>query len=163
MPGCGKTTVARILSKLTGRLWFDSDKELEKQADMCINDIFALRGEQYFRQLETKTLKRLLDRDGIILSTGGGAVLKNSGLLHDNSDVVYIYRSIDSIMETINTDTRPLLKDRESLERLFKQREALYENACHIKVENRLDLETLCWDIISKLHIQSKIQGGFNT
>ncbi|MCC6747780.1 MAG: shikimate kinase [Deltaproteobacteria bacterium] len=75
MRGVGKSTVARLLGELLGAPWLDADAELERRAGRTIPELFREQGEAGFRQLERTVLLELLDQPGLILATGGGAVL----------------------------------------------------------------------------------------
>ena len=74
MPACGKSTIGYWLSKKIGYPLLDTDKYLEEKENRIISDIFSNEGEEYFRNLETKYLKELSEKEGLIISTGGGAV-----------------------------------------------------------------------------------------
>lgn len=74
--GTGKSTVAQALQEVTGREIIEMDQELEKLANMTINDIFAKHGEDYFRDLESKLVLEISKQDEKIVSCGGGAVLR---------------------------------------------------------------------------------------
>ena len=76
MPACGKSTIGYWLSKKIGYPLLDTDKYLEEKENRIISDIFSNEGEEYFRNLETKYLKELSEKEGLIISTGGGAVKK---------------------------------------------------------------------------------------
>ena len=77
MPGSGKSTIGRILSKKLNYKFFDTDESIENETKSKINDIFTNKGEVYFRELETKILNKLIKIDKIVISTGGGIILKN--------------------------------------------------------------------------------------
>jgi shikimate kinase len=142
MPGSGKSTLAELLSEKLNKFYFDSDKEIEKNEKMSILEIFNLKGEEYFRCIETKCIEKLLMSTGIILSVGGGAILKNSNLLKKYAFVIYIDRNIPNILSNIDITSRPLLKNgADRLYNLYKERQNLYETACNIKIENNGTLE----------------------
>lgn len=111
--GCGKTSIGLSLSYKLKMPVIDMDKEIEKQEKMLISEIFAKYGEEYFRNVETQTAKKLSKLDGYIISTGGGVVLKGENMeyLKNNGIIVYIHRTPDEIVKSVNTENRPLLKD----------------------------------------------------
>jgi shikimate kinase len=136
MPGCGKTTVSRRLAYLLKRPWFDSDLEIERQEGMSIAELFAVKGEAYFRVKETECIRRLLQIPGAIIAVGGGAVMGNADLIRENATVVYLHRSLARIRATLNTSTRPLLKDDNSLNELYQRRHHIYEEICDVTFDN---------------------------
>ena len=124
MPGCGKTTVAKLLAEKTGRPVFDADGELVKAAGRDIPAIFAADGEDGFRKLETQTLRELGKRSGAIIATGGGCVTRreNYDLLHQNGTIFWLTRDL----KKLPTDGRPL-SQRGDLQRMYETRRPLYE------------------------------------
>ena len=124
MPGCGKTTVAKLLAAKTGRPVFDADGELVKAAGRDIPAIFAADGEDGFRRLETQTLRELGKKSGAIVATGGGCVTRreNYDLLHQNGTVFWLTRETAKLP----TDGRPL-SQRGDLQKMYETRRPLYE------------------------------------
>ena len=92
MPGCGKTTIGKLLAEKTGRRFMDTDEEIVRLAGKTIPEIFAEEGEEVFRDWETKVLAELGKQSGLIIATGGGCVTKerNYNLLHQNSEIYWI-------------------------------------------------------------------------
>ncbi len=132
MPGCGKSTLAALLSEKTGRECVDTDAMVE-ECGMKIPEIFAEFGEEEFRRRETEAVKRIAKEAGRIIATGGGAVLKaeNRAALRENSTVIFLKAST----ERLATDGRPLSKDIETLNKMYGQRLPLYEETADITVE----------------------------
>ena len=91
MPACGKSTIGYWLSKKINYPFVDVDRYLEEKENRIISDIFSNEGEEYFRELETKYLKELSEKEGIIISTGGGAVKnkENIDILKENGIIVF--------------------------------------------------------------------------
>ena len=135
MPGSGKSTVGLFLGKMLKKSVYDLDKCIEDYLKISIPDIFAEKGEDYFRKIETLCLKKLLSIPNVIISTGGGAVLQNSDLLKTQSNCIYLNRKISSILKTLGKD-RPLSKSKEDLEKLYAARSGLYKSAAHYTVIN---------------------------
>lgn len=133
--GVGKTTIGRQLARALKLPFHDSDKAIEEKTGVDIPTIFEYEGEEGFRQREQKIIEQLTGLRGIVLATGGGAVLSehNRKLLQENGFVVYLHCSIDRILlRTRRDNKRPLLQTdnpRERLETLLRQREPLYQ-AC---------------------------------
>lgn len=133
MPTSGKTTLGKILSKDMNKQFVDTDEEIEKKENMSISQIFALKGEEYFRNLETNIIKDLSTSQALVIATGGGAVLRDENVeyLKRNGKIVFLDRSIENL---ISTDSRPLAKDKTDLERLYERRYEIYNKACDLKV-----------------------------
>lgn len=130
--GAGKTTIGRQLAKNLGLPFYDSDKAIEESTGVDIPTIFEFEGENGFRDREQKMLQQLTQLKGIVLATGGGAILReeNRNLLKEHGYIVYLQCSVDRILERTRRDTqRPLLKTENPKERiqcLFNEREPLY-------------------------------------
>ncbi len=130
--GAGKTTVGRRLAESRGMDFVDSDQEVEARTGVNIAFIFEKEGEAGFRRRERQAIGELSQRQGLVLATGGGAILDADSRqwLAARGFVVYLHASIEQQMaRTERTDTRPLLQGgnrRETLERLFLTRDPLY-------------------------------------
>jgi shikimate kinase len=139
--GAGKTTIGRQLARTLKLPFYDSDKAIEESTGVDIPTIFEFEGEEGFRDREQKMLQQLTKMDGIVLATGGGAVLReeNRQLLKENGFIVYLQCSVDRILERTRRDTqRPLLNTdnpRERIETLFAQREPLYLSCADYKID----------------------------
>lgn len=147
MPGCGKSTVGKLLAKRTGKALVDADEEIVKLAGCSIPEIFATRGEATFRELETKVLAELGRRSGLIIATGGGCVTRqeNYPLLHQNGQIFWLQRDISSLP----TDGRPLSKSN-SLEIMYQKRKPLYESFADVIIDNNTSAETAAENILSR-------------
>lgn len=111
MMGCGKTTVAAELSRLTGMEQTDTDAEIVKEYGR-IADIFEKYGEARFREIETQTVARISSRDNIIIATGGGCVLNSSNVeyLKRNGKIFFLQTRAETLVKRVEGDTeRPLL------------------------------------------------------
>lgn len=133
MPGSGKTTIGRLLSKATGREFFDADDEAERRAGRSIPEIFASEGEEAFRKLEAEVLRDLGRLSGKIIATGGGAVktAENYPSLHQNGHIFWIKRRL----EELPASGRPLSLST-GLAELYRQREPLYDSFSDYVVYN---------------------------
>ena len=152
MPACGKSTIGYWLSKKIDYPFFDTDKYLEERESRIISDIFSNEGEDYFRELETKYLKELSKKEGVIISTGGGAVKKkkNVDILKKNGIVVFLNREIDDIYKE-NHEKRPLLQDINNIQKLYNERIDLYRKYADIIIKNNDDLDVIVDRIITAL------------
>lgn len=134
MMGSGKTTVGRIISQITGRIFIDTDQLIEKKLKMSIFDIITKRGEDFFRSIEKEVILSLNPSCEAVIATGGGAVMDNEVFLYLKvlGKLVYL-KTAPSILNkrTLNVNTRPLLKGENRLDiiqELLKKREARYQD-----------------------------------
>ncbi len=134
MMGVGKSTVGIKIAELTGRRWVDTDEIIGSRYGK-ISDIFEYYGEAHFRDLETEIVKELAPQDGLVISTGGGMVLKpeNSELLKQNGKLFFLRASLETLLERVLADdTRPLLRNtdnaKEMLRELLNRRIPVYEH-----------------------------------
>ena len=149
-PACGKTALARYLAERLGREFLDSDDAVQKRAMSTVAEIFEREGERRFRQYETEAIAELTQKHGIVLATGGGAVLskENRCRLRECGTVVYLRASVETQLARIGDGAeRPLLKSRnkrEVLEQLSRQRESHYRRIADIilSVDNKSICET---------------------
>lgn len=138
--GAGKTTVGRQLASALDFAFVDSDHEIEARTGADIPWIFEVEGEAGFRRRESQVIDELTTRPGIVLATGGGAVLDsgNRAALHDRGFVVYLSADIDHLLARTGRDrNRPLLRTgnpREVFERILREREPLYHEVAHLVV-----------------------------
>jgi len=119
--GTGKTTVGKLLAKRLGYKFVDSDDEIEREQGVSITHIFSELGEAHFRDLETDMLKRLSKREGLVISAGGGAVIRaeNVDNLRRGGPVVCLSATPEEIYERVRHSThRPLLKVDDPLGRI---------------------------------------------
>jgi shikimate kinase len=138
MMGAGKSTVGRLLAAGCGFDFIDCDRELEQRAGASIPHVFELEGEAGFRQRESQLLEELSARPGLVLATGGGAVLSehNRNLLRSRGLVIYLQASVDEIARRTRGDaSRPLLQveDRTArIRQLLEERGPLYRQTAHL-------------------------------
>lgn len=142
MMGAGKTTIGIKIAEKTGRRWYDTDEIIVDKYGK-ISDIFEFYGEAHFRKLETEIVKELADKDGLIISTGGGLVLKdeNNAMLKKNGKIVFLRASLDTLAKRLKVDgERPLLQTsteniRDRLARLLEERSSIYEQVADYIVD----------------------------
>lgn len=158
MMGSGKSTVGRRLAHALGRTFIDADRELEARLNVPIPTIFELEGEAGFRRRESQLLCELSERPGIVLATGGGAVLapENRTILRDRMYVVYLKASLPELWHRLRHDrARPLLRTpnpRERIAELLQLRDPLYEEVADLKVlTSRQPVDKLVADIIGRM------------
>jgi len=141
LPGSGKSTVGRQLSRRLRVPFFDSDAVLEQQLGCSIREFFDREGEDRFRDIEASVIDELTQLPEGVVSTGGGAVLRpeNRAHLHERTTVVYLNSSPDDLFRRLRHDkNRPLLQVADPLQRLrdlHGQRDSLYRETAHFQVE----------------------------
>ncbi len=151
--GCGKTTLAQMLSDKLNRPMVDIDQYIEEKYQMSISDMFAI-SEDYFRERETICSKEVAQKENMIISTGGGVIKneENMRALKKNGLVFYIDRPIEDIITDVDTSKRPLLQeDAKRLYALHKERNALYTQYCDYHIINNKTLDEVLEDILACL------------
>ena len=133
--GAGKTKIGRWISGQIGVEFVDSDREIESVSGLQISDIFDLKGEAAFRDLERREIRRLLSKPPMVVSVGGGAFCQADSrqMIKEKAISVWLRAPPETLAARIsNPDTRPLLKDKDPvkvLRELAKQRDASYAEA----------------------------------
>ncbi len=155
--GTGKTAVGKELTRLLNLKLIDVDTEIEKSEKITINEIFQRFGEPRFREIETEMIKKISQQKNVIISTGGGAVLKqeNMDILRENGVIICLMATPETILKrTSNSDERPLLKVEnpfEKIKQLLDFRRPYYEKAdIMIDTENKTPLQ-IAEEIIDKI------------
>lgn len=123
MPGAGKTLLGGELAERMGRKFVDIDDMIEEHEGMSIPEIFAQKGESYFRRIETEMLEQACKQTGLVIATGGGVVKKkaNYNIVKQNGVVIWIKRDL----EKLETEGRPLSQSM-PLEQMYEERKAAY-------------------------------------
>ena len=143
--GAGKTTIGRQLAAALHLEFVDSDHEIEARTGVNIPTIFDIEGEEGFRKREAAVIDELTQRDGIILATGGGAVLREENRQHlaGRGLVIYLYATVDRLLDRTRRDkNRPLLQTedpRAKLTELMAVRDPLYRQVADIIYDTGAD------------------------
>lgn len=154
--GSGKTTISQELAKKLKIAVYDTDREIVKLAGKTINEIFAIDGEEKFRDLESEVLHSMPLSDAVV-STGGGIIgsEKNRLFLKEKMNVVFLNADFSTIMERLkDDDTRPLLSQDnvEAAEKLYNLRLPLYREAANIEVgASGKSVSTIVDEIIQRM------------
>ncbi len=158
MMGAGKTTIGRLIARRLKRQFLDSDHEIERRCGVRIAVIFDIEGEAGFRQRETEMLNDLSGRSGIVLATGGGAVLAsvNRQRLAARGTVIYLHARPESLFRRLRKDrSRPLLATADPfgrLHELYRERDPLYRETADLVVETGTQsVSALAGDLIARL------------
>jgi len=153
--GCGKSTAGRIVANALDMPLKDTDAEIEKREGMTINEIFATKGEEYFRKVEEEEIERIASSETpCVISTGGGVVLseKKMAVLKEKGYVFFINRTPDEITKQLNTQKRPLLKDGpQKLYEIYNSRLRLYKGYADYIIEKNTSPNTTAGEIINTL------------
>ncbi len=147
MPGCGKSTVGRLLAGKLGKTFVDADEELVKTFGVDIPAIFAAEGEAGFREKETAVLEDLGKRAGLVIATGGGCVTqsRNYPLLHQNGTVFWLKRDLNKLP----SEGRPL-SQKTKMEDMYCIRKDLYQQFSDRVVDNNSAPESAVMEIIKQ-------------
>ena len=128
MPGSGKSTIGRALSDYLKFDFYDTDEQIEIESQSKIKDIFIKEGEEHFRKLERSIFKKLILKKKIVVSTGGGIILKNKDLLNQTFNI-YLKCDLETLIKrTSRNKNRPLLKNNveKNIKILFNDRKEIY-------------------------------------
>ena len=139
--GAGKSTIGRHLARVLGQRFVDADREIEARTGASISLIFDLEGEAGFRRRESAVIAELAAGEGLVVATGGGAVLDpgNRAALRQRGTVVYLHAPLEVLIRRTRRDRdRPLLQTadpRASLERIVRDRDPLYREVADLVIE----------------------------
>lgn len=133
MPGCGKSTVGKILAENLHRELLDTDEEIIRADGRTIPEIFENDGETFFRELETTAVELVGKQLSKIIATGGGAVIKkeNRDALKQNGTIVYLKKDLS----LLSLEGRPLSKDEDAVRKIYEARKDIYEAFADFTVE----------------------------
>ena len=153
MPGSGKSTIGRILSKKINYKFFDTDENIEYETKSKIKDIFKNKGEAYFRGLETRVLSKLIKINKVVISTGGGIILRNKNILNKCYNI-YLHCDEDVLVERAsrNKDRPLLLTDiKKKINNLFNERKDIYNEIADLKINASSKIHKTITEILDKL------------
>lgn len=152
MPGCGKSTIGKSVADEIGFEFIDTDEEIYKAYGKTPSEIINESGEKAFRDIESSVILAICSKQGKVIATGGGAVLrrKNVDLLKYNGRIYFLDRDIENIKPT---DDRPLSKDRESLNRLYNERYGIYLSSCDKRIQCAGEVQTNVNAIIKDINL----------
>ena len=154
MPGCGKSTIGKLLAEKLNYDFCDMDKYIEKREGKTIKEIFLL-GEDIFRNIESEVCKELNNLKKTVIASGGGIIKRKANIntFKANSTIIFIDRPVENIMKDININNRPLLQEgREKLYKLYNERYNLYNDYCDYKVFNEKSIEDIINNIVNIIY-----------
>lgn len=139
--GCGKSSIGRTLAS-RGYSLVDTDEYIEARTGTTIKNIFATKGEEYFRQLETDAIEDLLDtqKNNMVIAVGGGLPIKeqNRKLLKKLGHVIYLTADVGTLVNRLKgDDKRPLLQSgtlEDKINSLMRERKFIYESVADVKI-----------------------------
>ena len=148
MPGCGKSTIGKMLAQRLGRTFVDADQEIESLAGKSIPAIFAEDGEEAFRSWETQVCQNLGKQSGLVIATGGGCVTRqrNYPLLHQNGNLFWLQRDLN----VLPTDGRPLSQGNK-LQDMYQIRKPMYEAFADYTIDNNSSADATVAHILACL------------
>jgi shikimate kinase len=156
--GAGKTTIGRVLAKRLGMSFVDSDHEIEARTGVRIPTIFEIEGEEGFRRREAQVIDDLANAGGVVVATGGGAVLmpENRANLRASGFVVYLNVPPHLLFERTRHDkNRPLLQVKDPLGRLMElhaDRDPLYREVADLIIDSsRLNTQAVIQLLIKEV------------
>jgi len=155
MPGCGKSAIGEILAERIKMTFIDIDTYIEASTNLTITEIFK-KGEVAFRDLESIAVEEVSKKDLVVISTGGGVIMRQKNILNlkKNGILIYINRPIENIVADINVEDRPLLaRDPSKLYKLFEERGLLYKKYCDYEIMNIREISDIVNNII-EIHTQ---------
>ena len=153
--GSGKSTIGRLLSEKMGMRFIDTDTYIEQKEGMTISEIFAQKGEEYFRELELKVCKELSGLRATVISTGGGTLLKDANVkeLKKSGMVFLLNVSSNTVLQRLKNDTsRPLLQrdDKEkAVKMMLSQRIPLYNRAADYVIDAEESPRKVCIQVMN--------------
>ncbi len=164
MMGAGKTTVGKLIARRLKRRFLDSDQEIERRCGVRIAVIFEIEGEQGFRSREEHAIAELAALDGVVLATGGGAVLsaENRRRLASGGTTVYLHARAEDLYRRLRHDkNRPLLETPDPAQRLrdlYAARDPLYRQVADIVVETGTQsVQGLARELLAKIEERCKV------
>lgn len=138
MPGCGKTTIGKALSKELNMSFVDLDAYVEEKYEETIEDMFK-KGEKYFRRKESEAVESMEGIKNTIIATGGGIIKekRNMELLKSCGYIIFIHRYPEKILSSVDISDRPLLKNNPNkIFDLYKERYKLYKQWSDFQIDN---------------------------
>lgn len=164
LPGSGKTTVGRQLARRLRLRFVDSDHAIEERLGCSIREYFEREGEPKFRDIEEEVIDSLTQAESFVVSTGGGAVLRerNRLHLHQRGKVIYLKSTPEELFRRLRHDSnRPLLQVADPMSRLrdlFEHRDPLYREVAHFVMETgRPSVSTLVNMIVMQLELAGQM------
>lgn len=156
--GSGKSTISKMLAEKLGAVQAEMDEMIVQEQGMPITEIFEKFGETHFRDIETDLVRRLQKQDGVVVSCGGGAVLReeNRNMMKQSGAIVLLTAKPETILERVKYSTdRPILNGNMNVEYiagLMEKRRVCYEDAADFAVAtDGKSCEEICEEILERI------------
>lgn len=153
--GTGKSTVGTMLAETLGTKCIEMDELIQKRQQMSITEIFDAFGERYFRDLETELLHSLVDEEQIVVSCGGGSVLRNENaeIMKQSGRIILLTASPETVYKRVrDSKTRPILNGHMSIAEirsLMEKRKVRYDAVADVKIAtDEKSAEAICAEIV---------------
>lgn len=149
MPASGKTTVGRAVAQKLGREFLDCDKLIEEKIGLKISEFFKENGEKAFRDIESEIIDEISNKNSLVISTGGGAVLKeeNVNALKRNGIIFFLNRSLNLL---VPTSDRPLSSNIKDMEQRYKERYPIYLKTSDIEISADQSIDAVAEIIVKE-------------
>ena len=150
MPTCGKSTIGKLISEKYQYEFIDTDKLIEDRINTSIADFIKNNGEEKFREIESLIIKEISTKNHSVISTGGGAILKNENVtnLKHNGKIFFINRSLNLLKPSVD---RPLTSNKDDLKKKFDERLPIYKKTCDVEINGDMDFNERILEIFSNL------------
>jgi len=140
--GAGKTTIGKLLSNKLGFGFIDLDKIIEEKSGVKINTIFEIEGEEGFRERELQVLNDCIEKDKVVISTGGGIVTNEKSRIHlikHNALIIYLKANLQTLCNRLKNDnSRPMLNvdnKEQVIEKILEDRDPYYKDLADMDVD----------------------------
>jgi shikimate dehydrogenase len=149
MPSSGKSIVGAELAYLMGRELVDTDNLIVEKIQMPIAEYFKTHTEQQFRDVESEIIKEISSKNGIIIATGGGAILNQDNIrrLKQNGKIYFLDRNLENL---IPTNDRPLSSDIDALKKRYEERYPIYKTSCDVAIDGNGTVEQVAEKIFKE-------------
>ena len=150
MPTCGKSTLGKMISEKYGYEFFDTDELIENKINCKISDFIKSNGEEKFRNIESEVIKEISTKNHAIISTGGGAILRNENVtnLKRNGKIFFINRSLELLKPTSD---RPLTSNFDDLKKKYDERLPIYKSTSDVEIDGDVEYDDKITKILNHL------------
>lgn len=161
MPGSGKSTIGRLLSKKFNWSFCDVDKYMEEKYKMEVREIYS-QGEEYFREMERKSIEEIIGLKPKIISTGGGVVKseESMALLKKDRLIIFINRPLEEIINDIDVNRAIFKGDANRIYKLYEERYPLYKEYSDMEINNSGDINLTVCNLTYIIKTYNKYKNG---
>lgn len=147
MPSCGKSTVGKKLAQYLNKKFIDVDDKIIEKINMDIASYFKKYGETSFREIESQVIEEISKENSIVISTGGGSILKENNVryLKQNGKLFFLDRDVENLL---TSDDRPLSSSLNDLLKRYEERYPIYNKVCDVKINGNLSVDKVINEIV---------------